>query len=633
LSAGRECLASSRGSPLDIRDYGIIGDGRSAALVSRNGSVDWLCWPRFDSPSLFAAILDADKGGCWSITPTAPFRVRRSYTGRSNVLVTVFETSDGEARLTDLMPVYSEEDKRCLPVPEHELLRVVECVRGSVELETTYQPRPNYGRKLVALRPTRALGLRIEDGRRLYTLRSNHPPALVAPADATGRFVLRAGERAAFSLTFDHDAPATFPPLGDETQARVERSVRWWTNWADRCVYQGPYRDAVIRSALALKLLSYAPSGAIVAAPTTSLPERLGGDLNWDYRYCWLRDAALTVRSLCDIGYEDEASAFASWLLHTTRLTRPELRVLYDVYGENPKREESLTHLTGYHGSRPVRIRNAASTQLQLDSYGEVVDAVADMCRRGAQLDGETQAMLADIGNYVATHWHLPDQGIWEPRDVPQHHTHSRVLCWVALDRLLRLHDAGRIDRLAVDKLETHRARIVEDVEINAWNQHTGSYARVLGGEQVDASLLLLGWYGFSRPHDPRMRSTYARIVERLGAGRSLLYRNEEKRAEGEAAFGICSMWAVEYLASGGGSLEDAEDLFQQFLPFANDLGLYSEEIDPATGAPLGNFPQAFTHVGLISAALALEERRASDLPTCPRITRPITSPQPGVTV
>jgi GH15 family glucan-1,4-alpha-glucosidase len=601
--------------------------------VSRHGSVDWLCWPRFDSPSLFAAILDGDNGGCWSITPTALFRARRSYAGRSNVLVTVFETPDGEARLTDLMPVYAEDDKRRLPVPEHELLRVVECTRGSVELEVTYRPRPNYARKRIKLRQTRALGLRLEDARRLYTLRASHPPALVGPADAQGRFVLRAGERATFSLTFDHDAPATFPPLGDEAQARIERSVRWWTNWADRCVYQGPYRDAVIRSALALKLLSYAPSGAIVAAPTTSLPERIGGDLNWDYRYCWVRDASLTVRSLCDIGYEDDAGAFTSWLLHTTRLTRPEVRVLYDVYGENPKREEVLPNLTGYHGSRPVRIRNAASTQLQLDSYGEVIDAVADMCRRGAHLDGETQAMLADIGNYVATHWHLPDQGIWEPRHHPQHHTHSRVLCWVALDRLLRMHAAGSLDRLQVDKLETHRAHIVEDVEINAWNPRIGSYVRVLGGDEVDAGLLLLGWYGFSRPHDPRMRSTYTRIVERLGAGRSLLYRNEEKRAEGEAAFGICSMWAVEYLASGGGTLRDAEELFQQFLPFANDLGLYAEEVDPATGAPLGNFPQAFTHVGLISAALALEERRAADLPTCPRISRPITPPQPGVTV
>jgi GH15 family glucan-1,4-alpha-glucosidase len=596
-----------------IQDYAVIGDSRSTALVSRDGSIDWLCWPQFDSASLFAAVLDPSVGGSWRIAPVGAFRSRREYLEGSNVLVTTFEVPTGEVRVTDLMSVLSEEAKKHVLTPEHELIRLVECVRGTVELQVQFCPRPDYARQTPRLRDARALGIRLEHGSHLYTLRTDAHLEVHPDGVARGQLRLRAGERRHLSLTYDREGPAVLSPLGDHVREAMQRTTAWWRSWSSRCSYRGPYREQVIRSLLALKLLSFAPSGAIVAAPTTSLPERIRGGLNWDYRFCWVRDASLTVRALLDVGYADEATAFVSWLLHATRLTRPELRVLYDVYGELPKNEEILPHLRGHRGSQPVRIRNAAADQLQLDSYGEVIDAVVQMCRRGARLDRETQRMLRQFGQYVCENWQLPDHGIWEPRGSPKHHTHSRVLCWVALDRLLELHRMGAIERIPVDWFEKDRELIRQDVEEHGWSPHLRSYTQVLGEDSVDASLLLLSWYGFADARHPRMRGTFQRIQERLETSPGLLYRHEESHADSEGAFGICSFWAVEYLARGGGSLEEAEHCFEQLLSYGNDVGLYAEEIAPDTGEPLGNFPQAFTHVGLISAALAIEERRREE--------------------
>jgi GH15 family glucan-1,4-alpha-glucosidase len=596
-----------------IQDYAVIGDGRSTALVSREGAIDWLCWPRFDSASLFAAMLDPSVGGSWRIAPVGAFRVKRGYVEGSNVLVTTFEVPTGEVRITDLMSVLSEEAKKQVLAPEHELIRLVECVRGTVELEIHFCPRPDYARRRLRLRDAGALGIRLEEGAHLYTLHTDAELKIRPDGSAGGRLGLRAGERRHFSLTYDSEGPAVLSPWGAHAREAVQRTTAWWKSWSDRCSYEGPYREQVIRSLLALKLLSFAPSGAIVAAPTTSLPERVGGELNWDYRFCWVRDASLTVRALLELGYADEAAAFVSWLLHATRLTRPELRVLYDVYGESPRDEEILPHLRGYRGSWPVRVRNAAAGQRQLDSYGEVIDAVARMCRRGATLDRETQKMLRQFGQYICRNWQRPDHGIWEPRGPPKHYTHSRVLCWVALDRLLELHRMGALERIPVDEFEENRRLLRRDVEERGWSPRLRSYTQVLGEDTLDASLLLLSWYGFTDARHPRMSGTFGRIRERLEPAPSLLYRYEESRSHGEGAFGICGFWAVEYLARGGGSLEEAEQRFEQLLSYANDVGLYAEEIDPVTGEPLGNFPQAFTHVGLISAAIAIEERRREE--------------------
>jgi GH15 family glucan-1,4-alpha-glucosidase len=425
---------------------------------------------------------------------------------------------------------------------------------------------------------------------------------------ARGRAILHDGDALVVSLAYDADAPAVLPPLAAAREA-LRRTVGAWRTFRDRLAYRGPWRAQVERSALVLKLLSFAPSGAIVAAPTTSLPERPGGSLNWDYRFCWLRDAALTVRALYGVGCAREAEAFGDWLLHATRLTRPELRVLYDVYGRPPPHERELPHLAGHGGARPVRVGNAAAAQRQLDVYGEVVDAVAQSVRRGARLSREVQAMLRGFGEVVCASWREPESGIWEPREAPRLHTHSLVLAWVALTRLLELHRRGALPRIPVGDFAREQAEIRAFVEARCFSPRLGSYVAHPDGHRVDAALLLLGWYGYAAPASPRMSGTWRRVRERLSPAPGLLYRSERSVADGEGAFGICSFWAAEHLARGGGSLAASVEWMEALLSRANDVDLFAEEIDPASGAALGNFPQAFTHVGLVSAALAVEAR------------------------
>jgi len=596
---------------MTIEDYALIGDGRSAALVSRAGSLDWLCWPRFDSPPVFGALLDPN-GGNWSIAPVAPATVTRRYVDDTNVLETRFTCETGTFVLIDLMTVADEKDKGL--IPDHEVLRRVVCERGEVELELSFVPRPDFGRLHTHASADARLGLRWELGARLFTLRSQVPITLDGER-ARARFRMRAGEAVDFSFTFDEEGPAVLPPLGDHARARIERSIEWWRTWAARAKYDGPHRHEVIRSALAIKLMSFAPSGAIIAAPTTSLPERLGDTRNWDYRFCWLRDASFTARALLSLGYIEDADAFCSWLLHTTRLTRPELDVIYDVYGNKPIAERELANVAGYAGSRPVRVGNAAFHQLQLDMYGEVIDATSQLAYAVGTLDRDTQQLLREFGKYVCGHWQLPDQGIWEPRGRPEHRTHSRLLCWVALDRILDLQRRGLLTRVSADDVARQRAAIRADIEAHAWDPFRKTYVASLGSADLDASVLLMSWYGFHPASSMRMRSTYDRIIEKLGAGPGLIHRKEESLRAGEGAFWLCSFWAVEHLALGGGGLDEARALFEAACRYSNDIGLMSEVVDPTTHALLGNFPQAYTHVGLISAALSLAERARQTLP------------------
>jgi GH15 family glucan-1,4-alpha-glucosidase len=580
-----------------INDYALIGDGRSAALVSIAGSVDWLCWPRFDSPSIFGALLDPN-GGSWRIAPVAPARATRRYVDDTNVLETRFATETGTLVLTDLMAVAGEGDKGL--VPDHELLRHVLCERGEVEVDVVVDPRPAFARVSGVAHAT--LGLRWQVGQRLLTLRGDVP----MPEGRT-RLKLRAGDAVSFSLTFDQ-GPAALVPLGDHARDRIKRSIAWWRAWASRASYDGRDRDCVIRSALAIKLMGFAPSGASIAAPTTSLPEVIGGPHNWDYRFCWVRDASFTARALLSLGYVEEAAAFGTWLLHTTRLTSPELNVIYDVYGNTPPKERDLVQLAGFGGSQPVRVGTAAATQLQLDMYGEVIDATAQLAQVTGYLDRETQGLLRAFGDYVCSHWQLPDKGIWEPRGDAERHTHSRLMCWVALDRLLTLHRRGLVRGIDANLYAMHRELIRRDIEQNAWDAARGCYRSSIENPDLDASLLLMSWYGFHPAQSPRMRSTYARIAEQLGAGPGLFYRYEHSKRIKEGAFWICSYWAVEHLAMGGGTMRDARQLFDAASSYANDVGLMAEEVDPVTHEALGNFPQAYTHVGLISSALSLEE-------------------------
>jgi GH15 family glucan-1,4-alpha-glucosidase len=589
-----------------ISDYAIIGDCRSAALISRNGSLDWLCWPRFDSPSLFGALLDQAKGGRFAVRPVLPFVGERRYVPDTNILETTFRTSSGILRLTDLMPVCSEADKRRELWPQHQILRAVECLAGEVEVELVCDPRPDYARTTPRLRDRGALGIHYEHRDTVLVLRSDLPLALSTDGGGVrGRAVLRAGERRHVSLVFSQGEPAVIPPLGAPAERKIRMSVEWWKQWAGRCTYAGPHRAAVVRSALTLKLMAYAPSGAVVAAPTTSLPEQPGGTRNWDYRYCWLRDASLTLQALFDLGYPAEAEAFLGWLIHTTRISWPELQILYDVYGRADLKERQLDRLAGFGGARPVRVGNAAEGQLQLDVYGEVLDAVYQFVQRGGRLDRATARMLIGFGDTVCRRWREPDEGIWEVRAARRQHTYSKAMCWVALDRLLRLHAAGLL-RAPATRLARERAAIGEEIERRGFDAGLQSYVSVLGGDTLDASLLQLGRYGYADPASPRMRGTLAAVHARLGRN-GLLYRylEDDGLAPGEGAFGICSFWAVTAQAFGG-DRRGAGEVFEHLLDYANDVGLFAEEIDPASGAALGNFPQAFTHVGLIDAALTL---------------------------
>ncbi len=602
-----EAMAGRSSSP-SIGDYALIGDCRAAALVSSGGSLDWLCLPRFDSPSVFAALLDGDRGGSFVVRPTAPFSSKRRYVESTNVLETTFTTERGQVRLLDLMPVASEEDKRKELAPEHEVVRRVEGLGGEVEVEVICDPRPRYGSVVPRVHDHGRMGYCYRDGAEALVLRSEIPLAVGSAPGVRGRVRLRPGDRRYLALVYAHHEPAVLPTLGAEAERRIARSIQWWQRWASRCRYDGPCRDYVLRSALTLKLMTYAPSGAVVAAPTTSLPEKIGGVRNWDYRYCWLRDGSLTLRSLMDLGYEEEASAFTAWMLHSTRLTWPELQVLYDVHGGARLPERELPHLRGYADSRPVRVGNDATHQLQLDTYGNVIDAVFEFVRRGGGLDRATARMLVGLGKTVCRRWREADEGIWEVRSGRRHHTYSKAMCWVALDRLVRLHTAGRL-AAPVDLFARERDAIRVQVEARGYSERLNSYVSVLDGDELDASLLLLARYGYADPASTRMRMTYERIQERLTSN-GLVYRyrdTDDGLPPGEGAFGIASFWAVTCRCLQG-DVQGAVEAFEYLCSLSNDVGLFAEEIDPATGAPLGNFPQAFTHVGLIDAALTLAE-------------------------
>jgi GH15 family glucan-1,4-alpha-glucosidase len=594
-----------------IKDYAIIGNGRSAALISKRGSLDWLCWPRFDSPSIFGALFDSKRGGHWSIRPLHESEVSRRYIENTNVLETKFVGINGRIVLTDFMAATSEANKSRALWPEHELVRQIKCEQGEMEVVVEFSPRLDYGRVLPKIRDAGKFGWRIDTGANVLILREDI--GLKPTADGlAARFALKAGDSIAFTFSFSAEAPAVVPPLGSAIDEKLNLTIDWWRSWAKQSTYRGRYQRQVTRSALVLKLLSYAPSGTIIAAPTTSLPERIGGDLNWDYRFAWLRDASFTVHALFGLGYKDDAAAFVDWLLHATRLTRPKLRVVYDVFGELPPSERVLSHLDGYRKSRPARIGNAASEQMQLDVYGELIEAVSNFFGKTGKLDREVQGMLRSIGEYICEHWREDDNGIWEERDQLRPYTHSRLMCWVALDRLLQMHARGQVRRLDAARCAAERENIRNDIEQRAWNPQVRAYVQACGSDILDATALLFPYHGFESASSQRMQETYAQIRERLVPRRGLVYRHEQSKDRHEGAFAVCSFWEVDFLARCGKSAE-AHEVFDATLGHANDVGLFAEEIEPETGEALGNFPQAFTHLGVINAALALGDRAETE--------------------
>ncbi|MCL4766773.1 MAG: glycoside hydrolase family 15 protein [Hyphomicrobiaceae bacterium] len=598
----------------EISDYAIIGDCRTAALVSIAGSINWLCLPDFSSPSVFAELIDPGRGGSFLVRPAQVFVAKRRYIPNTPVLETTFETETGSAKLLDFFPVV---DGVHPMGPMREVLRIIEGGQGEIELGIGIDVQPDYRRSTPRLRHRGELGWCWTWANQILVLRSD---VALAPGESglTGSVTMRRGERRYLSLSYTRSDPAVLPLLGRSADGRLAQTIAWWQEWAGRCTYRGPHREAVLRSAITLKLLTYCLSSAIVAAPTTSLPESIGGDRNWDYRYCWLRDAGLTNNALVRLGYFDEARGFLGWMLHATRLTWPELRIVYDLVGRTELEEVVLPHLAGYRGSRPVRIGNGAFAQRQLDVYGEVAMAAEAVVGAGCSLDAVEARMLAGFGDVVCNQWQEPDSGIWEIRGPQRQYTFSKVMCWAAMDRLLKLHDRGAISlRSSVDRFRRVRQEIEQVIETRGFNQELESYTSELDGDRVDAALLLMACIGYKDASDPRMVSTFRLIHERLGRN-GLIHRYEpgyDGFGSEEAAFGICSFWAVDNLAKRGETAA-AERAFEHLLGFANDVGLFAEEIDVSTGAAIGNFPQAFTHVGLINVALAIEKSR-QEAPPC----------------
>jgi GH15 family glucan-1,4-alpha-glucosidase len=585
---------------LPIEDYAIIGDTHTAALVGRDGSIDWLCVPRFDSAACFAAVLGDERHGHWRLAPTAPVRaVRRRYLGDSLVLETEFDTDDGTVRLTDWMPLDGE-----YPV----VARLVEGVRGRVAMRMDLVIRFDYGSVVPWVRNRDGVVVAVSGPDALYlsSVVDTRGEQLSTVAD----FSLYEGQSLPFVLAWrpSHLEPPSAPaqPVG------FEETRRWWQDWADRCTYTGLWRDAVVRSLLTLKALSYAPTGGIVAAATTSLPEQLGGVRNWDYRFCWLRDAALTLSTLVATGYEQEGWAWWSWLLRAAVGDPAKIQIMYGPAGERRLTELELPWLPGYQRSAPVRVGNAASVQYQLDVYGEIADCMYVARRAGLGDEGLGWDWAIQVLEFLEGVWREPDEGIWEIRGPRRHLTHSKVMAWVAMDRAVRVAEeyglAGPVERWRAVRDEIHA-----DVLANGWNPDRRAFTQFYGSDRLDASVLLMPVVGFLPATDERMQATVDAIQRELvHDGLVLRYQTDgsgtvDGLPGSEGVFLACSFWLVDALTRMG-RVDEARALFERLLGLRNDLGLLSEEYDPAAGRLLGNFPQAFSHVAIVNSARALSE-------------------------
>ena len=588
-----------------IHDYALIGDCRTGALISSRGSIDWLCLPRFDSPSCFNRLLDWNQGGYCDIHPTSFFRTRRWYRPNTAVLTTEFLTADGRAQLTDLMPIAADSRQTHMS-PLRQVLRRIEGVEGTVEFSLTIKPRPDDGRTIPHFQTRGRAGYCADFGGRMLFVAVNAPMD-IAPGKLTANVTVTRGETITLWMAYAEDAPAVYPCLDMATKV-IDEAQAYWIGWTNHCRYTGPSREQVLRSAITLKLLSYAPSGAIVAAPTTSLPERFGGDLNWDYRYCWLRDASFTSQAFFRLGFEAEAVAFTHWMTHATTLTNPKLQVMYTLHGEASIPERSWPLFEGYRHSLPVRFGNAAAQQYQLDIYGEVLDSLMLYVEAGYPVDRDTRRWVVRVGNLLCTSWLYPDHGIWEVRGSPRHYVHSKVMCWVALDRVERL--ARRLGLSASTGAWTQaREALIRTVLKTGYSNTRRSFVQVLGGTRLDAVALTFGLTGFINGRDPRMSSTITTIQRWLTRG-PLVYRYlaEQETGREEGTFLPCSFWLVEALALAG-RVAEAEDLLAQLNGCTNDLGLFPEEIRYGDGQFLGNFPLTLTHATHLGALLRLYDK------------------------
>ncbi len=592
-----------------IAEHGVIGNLHTVALISTDGTIDWYCSPRFDSPSMFAALLDADRGGHFALRPAdGEWQTKQLYFPDTNVLITRFLTRGGVGEVQDFMPVGERLDGAL----RDRLIRRVLSVRGRMRFELECAPRFDFGRERHRAE-RHAQGVLFESAGGRVALET-HTPVEVRDGDVHASFELEAGESATFIL--EH-APGRYEMHGhsaEQTRELGDRTIEYWRRWLAQSRYRGRWRETVHRSALTLKLLTYAPTGAIVAAPTTSLPEVLGGERNWDYRYTWIRDAAFSLYSLLRLGFTEEATAFMDWL--TDRLAGMHLKessplqIMYGIDGRREIPEQVLGHLEGYRGSAPVRVGNDAASQLQLDIYGELVDSIYLYDKHGRPISHRSWDDLAHMVNWVCENWDQADEGIWETRGGRQQFTYSRLQCWVAVERTLRMATARGlpIDR---GRFEAARDQIYRQIHERGWNKQREAFVQHYDTDILDASILLMPLMKFIAPQDPRWLSTLDAISSELVSD-SLVYRyNAEASPDGlagrEGTFSICTFWYVEALARAG-HLDEARLIFEKMLTYANHLGLYAEEIGP-TGEQLGNFPQAFTHLALISAAVNLDRQ------------------------
>jgi GH15 family glucan-1,4-alpha-glucosidase len=587
-----------------IEDYGIVGDMQTTALISRAGSVDWLCAPYFDSDACFASLVGYDSHGRWAIRPTVPIReVRQGYEGDTLVLATEFVCEGGTARIVDFMPMNPGRS---------DLIRRVEGVKGKVPFEMVLAPRFGYGANLPWTRatPDGTVFTVGPDSLRLASTITTTP----ATDEDRAYFLVRAGDRVDFQLScFSSHLPPP-PRLGVEEE--LARTLAFWEEWAGRCAYRGRHREAVVRSLLTLKALTFAPTGAIVAAPTSSLPEEIGGSRNWDYRFCWLRDATLTLLPLFDSGYVEEARGFRDWLFRAIAGNPAETQIMYNIRGARRLTEFELPWLPGYEGSRPVRVGNAASDQFQLDVFGEVMNAIELSRRHGLpEMQGGLVSGMSFV-RHVEDVWQRPDDGIWEVRGGRRHFTYSKVMAWVAFDRALRLLEefgagAGRAEaRMLIPRLHALRERVHEEVCSRGYNPEIQAFTQSYGSKALDASVLLIPKMGFLPATDPRMTSTVAVIEKDLVRDGFVLRYSTTEGVDGlpgsEGAFLACSFWLVDNYALAG-RIEEAEALFERLLGLRNHLGLLAEEYAPELRRQIGNFPQAFSHLALVRSATLLD--------------------------
>jgi GH15 family glucan-1,4-alpha-glucosidase len=577
-----------------LEDYALIGDCETAALVSRTGSIDWLCWPRFDSGACFAALLGTAEHGRWLIGPVEPqVRVTRSYRDRTLILETRVETDGAAVTVLDFMPPRGRNS---------DVVRIVRGERGRMRMRTELVLRFDYGRTIPWVSRLADGTFRAIAGPDLVTL---HTPVPLWGKDLTtvGEFDVAEGTAVSFVLT--HGPSHLPPPRAVDPVRALERTEAFWTAWTSRCQSDGEWSDAVIRSLITLKALTYAPTGGLVAAPTTSLPEQLGGSRNWDYRFCWLRDATLTLLALMNAGYYDEARAWRDWLLRAAAGAPAQLQIMYGLAGERRLTEWEVPWLPGYEDSRPVRIGNAAHGQLQLDVFGEVMDALHQGRRGGLDSRAEDWAFQRAILEHLTTLWTQPDEGIWEVRGRRRHFTFSKVMAWVAFDRGIRAVEKYGLEAPVNAWRDTRRA-IHQDVCANGYNSGLGSFVQSYGSTELDASLLLLPTVGFLPPSDARVLGTIEAVERRLFVDGFLLRydtaTSDDGLPSGEGAFLACSFWLADAYVMAG-RLDDARRLFERLLELRSDLGLLAEEYDTGAHRLVGNYPQAFSHIALVNTA------------------------------